>query len=426
MKVSLIFLFIFLSCLSVFAQEKKKMGTATIAPKKIALVMGNQNYAPIKPLHNTLNDARDMKDSLEKIGFKVMLVLDAGYAAMDAAISKYLSEINKNDTVFVYFSGHGINYKRHNYLIPVDMDLLSCGDDISKKAISLEVLSISLNSRTDNVRMIFMDACRNLTFLEDCVQKDLGSFSMGFSKPVNIPRGTFIGFAAQEGESAYEVLSERNSRYTDGLLKFLNKPALSFRAIVDSTTNYVVARSQKKQIPTRFDELLRDFYFKPSKLIRPAIAESRKVQAQCQNCTRQSGYFKAMESGIGLSETTANERARLNVQSILVSSMIAQLQVASDIQIKEAGRENDLKLKDELIKYIKSDSGLTIFLYEDECKTISNFQNDAGQNVFRSEICGRIPIKPNLKSMELYLKNSNLPKSYIKDLMAILEDSLTN
>lgn len=423
MKRFKIFLFTFLGYFSMMAQEQEKLGTTTLQPQKVALVIGNQNYQYIKPLQNTQNDADDMKIALEKLSFKVTLVKDAGYEQMKTVIVKYLSSLKKNDTAYVYFSGHGINYKRNNYMIPIDMKPLYCGVDISKIAISLEVLTVSLDYTKANVKLIFMDACRNIPALDDCIEKQLGNFSIGFSEPINIPRGTFISFATQEGKVAYEVLSERNSSFTDGLLNFINKPSLTFRTIVDSTTNYVEKKSKYQQIPSRYDELRNDFYL--SKKIPPVIdATEIKPVENCKVCKRDKGYFMAKATGIGLSENSSEDNARLNTKALLATSLLEQFKIVFEKYRSENLKNDDGELKEEINKRINDSTQVTLVLYEDDCSSYSTYTNSKGKTIYKSVVCGKIPIEPNLKLFELYLQKSNLPKRFIKEFMTVLKNYL--
>ena len=56
-------------------------GSPVLAAKRIALVIGNSNYATA-PLANPANDARLMTKSLRGLGFEVIERLDANQKAM--------------------------------------------------------------------------------------------------------------------------------------------------------------------------------------------------------------------------------------------------------------------------------------------------------------------------------------------------------
>eukprot|EP01047_Picozoa_sp_COSAG01_P073968 COSAG01_NODE_12215_length_1778_cov_2.245384_1_plen_460_part_10 len=104
-------------------------GRDTAAPlKAVALVIGIQDYARGKGLHNTLNDADDMKDKLESLGFKVTIVtdktVDGGKVSqhlMLAAIRNFVKEVDEHTVAFFCFYGHGAEKKGVHYLVPHEM-----------------------------------------------------------------------------------------------------------------------------------------------------------------------------------------------------------------------------------------------------------------------------------------------------------------
>ncbi|NBS74887.1 MAG: caspase family protein [Betaproteobacteria bacterium] len=57
-----------------------------------ALVIGNGNYAE-RPLQNPAKDAKDIAAALEKIGFKVKIVLDADRLKMEREIDSYAASL---------------------------------------------------------------------------------------------------------------------------------------------------------------------------------------------------------------------------------------------------------------------------------------------------------------------------------------------
>src|SRR6218665_1740657 len=161
MNPFIIFIFIFLSYLPLFAQEQSKLGTATVKPKKVALVIGNQNYIHLGPLRNALNDAKDMKAALEKLGFIVTLIEDADLDTLRAKIEKFISEIPPDALSVLYYSGHGIGYHGKNYLLPVNSSI-QCIEDIEKQGLSLDYALYKIGDKKPVANLAFIDACRSL------------------------------------------------------------------------------------------------------------------------------------------------------------------------------------------------------------------------------------------------------------------------
>ena len=94
---------------------------------RLALVIGNQGYsAKVGPLKNPHNDVHLIEASLKQLRFKVTVLKDASYRAMDSALKRYVTEVRRagRGTIgFFYYSGHGVANPETqiNYLIPVDV-----------------------------------------------------------------------------------------------------------------------------------------------------------------------------------------------------------------------------------------------------------------------------------------------------------------
>jgi len=87
--------------------------------KKVALIIGNAQYEHAAVLRNPLNDAHDMAQKLEDLGFEVNLVTDSSLRAMNEALERFYNQLSEGATALFYFAGHGIQYNGENYLIPV-------------------------------------------------------------------------------------------------------------------------------------------------------------------------------------------------------------------------------------------------------------------------------------------------------------------
>lgn len=110
-----------LTVVSDLNHEKGKIGTY------YALIIGIQNYIDpgIPDLETPLKDAVDMADILKrKYGFKVEFLLDsmATRRGIDSALRKIVSKAKSEDSVLIYYAGHGELDRQYNdgWWIPVD------------------------------------------------------------------------------------------------------------------------------------------------------------------------------------------------------------------------------------------------------------------------------------------------------------------
>ena len=88
---------------------------------KYALIIGVKSYQYVAPLQNSLNDAHDMAATLKKKGFTVVELYDpATKRVMQDGILRYfkLLQAQPDAAGMVFYSGHGMQVKGINYLIP--------------------------------------------------------------------------------------------------------------------------------------------------------------------------------------------------------------------------------------------------------------------------------------------------------------------
>ena len=89
-------------------------------PKRLALVIGNADYRHGSVLRNSVNDAVDLAATLRNLGFEAMLHTNLDYPRMKQAIDRFGESVRGKEVGMFYFSGHGVQVKNQNYLIPVD------------------------------------------------------------------------------------------------------------------------------------------------------------------------------------------------------------------------------------------------------------------------------------------------------------------
>jgi len=175
------------------------------AEERLSLLIGNQSYSDkIGPLKNPHNDIALVGAALEKLGFKVTSVRDAGYKAIDTALKRHIQQVRHagKDTIsFVYYSGHGAADPdtQINYLIPVDV---SSADDaeVWTNSIDLKEIVSRLRDQTpDAVHYIIFDACREELRLTRDGTKALER--KGFVPVTNIS-GVMIAYATAPGKTA--------------------------------------------------------------------------------------------------------------------------------------------------------------------------------------------------------------------------------
>jgi tetratricopeptide (TPR) repeat protein len=247
------------------AEEMRNQQNATQTPitpngagARIALVIGNSAYQHAGALSNPGNDAKLMTETLEKVGFKVTTLIDADQLAMKKAMLEFGRQLRGGaDASLFYYSGHGLQVKSENYLIPVDASIADEGE-VDLQAVGVNSFLQTMDSSPAKVKIVVLDACRNNPFASS-----FRSLSRGLAT-VDAPTGTYIAYSTAPGNVAEDGVGN-NSTYTAALAESILQPGLTIEQAFKKTRIQVLTVSDQKQVPWESSSLTGDFYFSPAK-----------------------------------------------------------------------------------------------------------------------------------------------------------------
>jgi uncharacterized caspase-like protein len=138
--------------------------TSTVSrfSRKVALLIGNQNYCQIEDrLRHTINDVDDISAVLRNMNFRVSTKRDLNNSEMICAFSDFSGKIIDGDLILFYFSGHGCEINGRNYLLPIDDDLIQTEKDLENYAINIKHILHHLSQHYPSSVIIFiLDCCR--------------------------------------------------------------------------------------------------------------------------------------------------------------------------------------------------------------------------------------------------------------------------
>src|ERR1700760_5073196 len=77
------------------------------AEKRVALVIGNNDYRNVPKLQKAVNDARTMGDTLKQLGFTVMVAENQNRQQFSETLLAFDRAIEPGDTAFFFYAGHG-------------------------------------------------------------------------------------------------------------------------------------------------------------------------------------------------------------------------------------------------------------------------------------------------------------------------------
>lgn len=223
--------------------------------KRHALIIGNLNYR-VGPLKNPLNDAQDIGQALRQLDFRVQTLENTkNRRELQEGIRQALQQIPKNSVLFFYYSGHGIEIKGQNYLIPTDFNMQS-ENDLEYDAVSLNWVLSELRDTQARLNIVVLDACRNNPYTS--FQK---SSSRGLAGITGSPVGMQIIYAADAGEVANDNPNQRNGLFTQEFLKAIKTPGASVEQVFKVTGYQVSKKSAYKQNPAIYGKAYEDFHF---------------------------------------------------------------------------------------------------------------------------------------------------------------------
>ncbi len=215
---------------------------------RAALVIGNSNYSGYGTLKNPVNDAEDIGEALDYLGFDVEVISDADQYTMEEAVFRLRDKLaDSPDSIgFFFYAGHGIQSGGENYLIPVDTRI-SSESLLKSRAIPLHFVLDSLGEAGNELNVIVLDACRDNPF------GWARSGSRGLSVVGAIPPGSIIAYATGAGSVAQDG-EDRNGVFTAELLENLRTPGIDIAEVFRRTGASVKEKTSGAQVPAIYSQ----------------------------------------------------------------------------------------------------------------------------------------------------------------------------
>jgi len=229
------------------------------AQTRLALIVGNADYASLPALANPRNDAQAVADALRDLDFEVIALTDASRQELARAVLSFKRRLDRaggNGVGLFYYAGHGVQAGGDNFLIPVDT-AIDAEAELEIAAIRTGWVLEQMEAAGSRLNIVILDACRNNPF-----RGRFRSATRGGLARMRAPRGSLLAYAAGPGEVA-EDGQGRHSPYTKALLETLHKPGLKIEEVFKQTRIRVAALTDGRQVPWEESSLTGDFYFKP-------------------------------------------------------------------------------------------------------------------------------------------------------------------
>jgi hypothetical protein len=264
----------------IFAAALLAQAAPVYAEKRVALVIGNNDYRNVPKLQKAVNDARTMGDTLKQLGFSVMVAENQTRQAFSQTLLQFDKMIDPGDTAFFFFAGHGFEIAGQNYLLPTDVPAAREGQEelVRDASILADRIVERLQRRGTRTAILVFDACRNNPFERSGTRAVAGGG--GLAPMTQLPEGVFSVFSAGPRQTALDRLSDNddnpNSVFTRIFAKELLKPGDNLVQVAQRTRRVVSEMADTvhhKQIPVYFDQMVDDVFLNGA---AKALAEAAK------------------------------------------------------------------------------------------------------------------------------------------------------
>lgn len=282
------------------------IAAAQTPEKRVALVVGAGKYS-VKPLNNSVNDARAVGASLRKAGFEVTEVFDPDRSTFLKARTAFTAKADGADAAVIYFAGHGVELAGKNYLLPIDVDGQT---DETLKDTSIEAASLKeALSGARLVRYLILDACRDNPFASN--RSLAANRGLAAEQPRSASgEGVGILFATSTGDVAADGSGAANSPFAASLSRRILEPGLRLASLPGRIASDVKAATNRDQFPDYHGilENAEDWAFIPG---TDAVSRERAAWRACENAVTGGpcqSYLASFPNG--LFAETASVRLR--------------------------------------------------------------------------------------------------------------------
>ncbi|WP_156679250.1 caspase family protein [Sphingomonas profundi] len=211
--------------------------------RRVALVIGNGNYASVGPLLNPIADAGIVADALRKVAFdSVTVASDLDRGGFERALRAFRAQAAGAKVAMIYYAGHGVEDGGHNWLIPVDATLQS-NFDLAYEAIDLDRVMEAVAGA--KVRLVVLDACRNTPFARRWPRATRGMVRGLGEIAVD---DYLVIFAAAPGQTANDGM-RINSPFAVSLSRRLQQIDLPVQLLGNAVRDDVLAATGGEQRP---------------------------------------------------------------------------------------------------------------------------------------------------------------------------------
>jgi uncharacterized caspase-like protein len=254
--------------LAMFALQTQAQAQTAPPPspsgKRVAMVIGNENYQHLTKLQTPKADARLVQAALQRMNFEVEYVQDTSKLQLGEAMMRFVERANNADAAVFYFSGHGLEHKGAARLLPVEAQS-SSDFALDNSTVDISSFAKTLKEARPRVGLILLDACRDVP-----VGKSTGA-AKGMSRLMDgLPSAAhqvLVSYATQPGLTATDGVGGGVSPYANALaLELVKADRYPILTLFDNVQSQVFASTggnERAQKPEKSGDLRADTFLLP-------------------------------------------------------------------------------------------------------------------------------------------------------------------
>ncbi|MBZ9603344.1 caspase family protein [Phyllobacterium chamaecytisi] len=262
-----------------------------------ALIVGVANYSEMEPLPEAvLNDAQDLQQLLTStVGFPFENVTclcdhEATRSAIRTALADLALRTRADDTVIVYFSGHGVQVgaNQSSALVPYDYVQTECANTVIGEA----DLDAALSRISARRLLVILDACHAGGLNNNSPLRE--GWSEGSLERLVDGRSRVLIASSRASETSIILPNGRNSVFTAGLLEALKGGAMDRSDgatrvfdVFKFVSSYVQEETSQRQHPIFKTSVLEDDF---------AIGRARIALVNATNEGEDADVWASLES----------------------------------------------------------------------------------------------------------------------------------
>lgn len=279
------------------------------AAERVALVIGNSQYAHGTELTNPINDANAVATELKACGFEVRLATELTHVKMEEALLSFAQAAKGAEAALFYFAGHGVEVGGVNYLVPIDANVEE-EYQVKHKTLALDQVLGAMKEADAEVRLAVLDCCRDNPLGRGWTR----SGTKGLAIPRFIPGGTELVYSTSPGKVALDGTGEL-SPFAAAFTSSLGKPNLELDAFFDAVGASVFESTKGKQRPWRSSDYYGTFFFRGSADLAQTSGKSEAMPAEgadadlAKELEKLRAEMQALKEGS--SSTEGNDSDRL-------------------------------------------------------------------------------------------------------------------